>query len=256
MGASQAQKLLQKAIETDNVENTQQVLKQFPELLNAILYPAGNITPLARASWRGCLDMVMLLCEGGANPDASDKDGLTPLMWAAKRDHANICCTLLRFHADISKRSREGFTALDYAILLGNYDSAYIIYEFDKLIQDPASYELIRTIKQWRYVNYEIFLQSLQQSIMPQNVGDYTTKPLGRVYNDPVVDPRESWKDMLKRIMKFDPPPICERSELPPHLQPQNRLLGRLNSYIYGMNPMPIEGNSMEMQVPETNEIA
>lgn len=88
--------------------------------------------------------MVMLLCEGGANVDASDKDGITPLMWAAKRDHANICCTLLRFHSDVSKRSREGLTALDYAILLGNYESAYIIYEFDRHIQEPESYDTIR----------------------------------------------------------------------------------------------------------------
>lgn len=65
-------------------------------------------------------------------------------MWGAKRDNAGICVTLLRFNANPTRRSREGLSALDYAILHGNYESAYIIYEFNKLIQEALSYETIR----------------------------------------------------------------------------------------------------------------
>ena len=61
--------------------------------------------------------MVMFLCEVGCSVDKPDNDSQTPLMWAAKRDHADICCLLIRFNANLIKRSREGFTALDYAIL-------------------------------------------------------------------------------------------------------------------------------------------
>lgn len=57
---------------------------------------------------------------------------MTPLMWAAKRDYSGICILLLKFHASVNKRSREGLTALDYAIIHGNYESAYILFEFDK----------------------------------------------------------------------------------------------------------------------------
>ena len=55
-------------------------------------------------------------------------------MWAAKRDHADVCITLIRSDANFKRRSFEGLSALDYAVLHGNYNSAYIIFEFDKLI--------------------------------------------------------------------------------------------------------------------------
>ena len=41
---------------------------------------------------------------------------------------------------------------------------------------------------------------------------------LDRVFQDPVIDPRETWKQMIKRIMNFEPPPLCERNELPREL--------------------------------------
>lgn len=89
----------------------------------------------------------MLFCEAQANVDGVDKESLTPLMWAAKRDHSSICVVLLRFNANPNLRSREGLSAIDYAILHGNYESAYIIYEFNKHIQEYMSYETIRLMK-------------------------------------------------------------------------------------------------------------
>ncbi|KAM3139510.1 hypothetical protein pb186bvf_008346 [Paramecium bursaria] len=254
MGTSQAKKHLQKAIETENVEYAREVLTKFPQLLDEPLYTKSNITPLARATWRGDKDMVMFLCEVGCSVDKPDNDSQTPLMWAAKRDHADICCLLIRFNANLIKRSREGFTALDYAILQGSYASAYILYEFDKQIQEPFSYETIRQMKQWRYIDYELMLKSLIERVMPQKLQDIYTKPQGKVYNDPVIDPRESWSQMFKRVMKFEPPPICERQELPQELQPQNRLLGRLNSYINGLNPIPLDNQSIELDAVHTND--
>lgn len=88
--------------------------------------------------------MVMMLCEVGADVNCNDKDGLTPLMWAAKRDHCDICVVLMRFNAKHNRRSREGFSALDYAIMHGNYNSAYILFEYDKEIQEPISYATLR----------------------------------------------------------------------------------------------------------------
>lgn len=55
-------------------------------------------------------------------------------MWAAKRDHADIAITLIRSGSNIHRRSIESLSALDYAILHGNYNAAYLIFEFDKMI--------------------------------------------------------------------------------------------------------------------------
>ena len=62
---------------------------------------------------------------------------------------------------------------------------------------------------------------------------------LEQVYNDPVIDPRESWGEFFKRIIEFEDPPLVERQELSNDLQPQNRLLGKMRSYINGMSPYP-----------------
>jgi len=43
-------------------------------------------------------------------------------------------------------------------------------------------------------------------------------KPEKKKLLDPVVDPRESWKSMIKRTIDFEDPPLVERKELPEHL--------------------------------------
>ena len=59
------------------------------------------------------------------------------------------------------------------------------------------------------------------------------------IYNDPVIDPRETWGKFFSRILEFEDPPLVERNELPREMQPQNRFLGKLRSYINGMSPYP-----------------
>ena len=67
-----------------------------------------------------------------------------------------------------------------------------------------------------------------------ENVPDFLSRPK-RVLNDPVVDPRETWKKWFVRQMDWMDPPLCERSELPEELQPQNRRFGKLRHYFTRM---------------------
>ena len=60
-----------------------------------------------------------------------------------------------------------------------------------------------------------------------------------QTYNDPVIDPRETWGQFFKRIAEFEDPPLVERHDLPNDMQPQNRFLGKMRSYINGMSPYP-----------------
>jgi hypothetical protein len=62
-------------------------------------------------------------------------------------------------------------------------------------------------------------------------VADFLTKAKPH-FDDPVVDPRESWKQWLLRNLDFKDPPLCERSDLPAELQPQNRRFGRFSHYL------------------------
>lgn len=42
----------------------------------------------------------------------------------------------------------------------------------------------------------------------PDNVPNFLIRPK-RVYADPVVDPRETWKQWIVRQMEFKDPPLC-----------------------------------------------
>ena len=50
----------------------------------------------------------------------------------------------------------------------------------------------------YRYVNYKVFLEALVDMIDPENVRDFLKKDK-KVYDDPVIDPRESWKKWFLR---------------------------------------------------------
>jgi hypothetical protein len=63
-------------------------------------------------------------------------------------------------------------------------------------------------------VNYQIFLTGLREGTAPNDMQDFTTKPK-KEFNDPVIDPRETWVQWFKRVGDFRPPPLVERNELP-----------------------------------------
>lgn len=61
-------------------------------------------------------------------------------MWAAKRDNAYMLSNLLDAGADLNLVSNEGYTALDYAIVHGNYRPALFIYHFCQDLKDYMDY--------------------------------------------------------------------------------------------------------------------
>ena len=70
-------------------------------------------TPLMIASAKGYLDIVILLLQFGANVDAIDKNDNTSLMYAVS--HPNIVKILLQNGATVSWENNKGETALDRA---------------------------------------------------------------------------------------------------------------------------------------------
>jgi len=77
---------------------------------------AGNWDDiLLEAAENGDLIEVQTALENGANPNAKDNDGWTPLHWAAQDGHVEIVKILLERGADPRIADNRGHIPLDYA---------------------------------------------------------------------------------------------------------------------------------------------
>lgn len=81
--------------------------------------PTHGFTVLALASAMGKLKSIALLLEAGALPNARDKYGKTPIMWAAKMGNEGVVNLLEKGGADIKAQDATGFDALFVACHAG-----------------------------------------------------------------------------------------------------------------------------------------
>lgn len=86
------------------------------------LVALGGFTALHLAVATAPPELVKTLLDAGADVNAKEIRGMTPLMMAVATDHANleIVRLLLSRHGDLSARSPEGETALDWAFKFGS----------------------------------------------------------------------------------------------------------------------------------------
>ncbi len=59
-----------------------------------------------------------------------------------------------------------------------------------------------------------MMITSLLRRDEPEIIGNYLKKEK-ILLRDPVIDPREPWKNWLKRVVDFKDAPLVERDELP-----------------------------------------
>ncbi len=78
----------------------------------------GSLTPLILSVAAGDTENVRTLLDAGANINAQDVRGMTPLMLAVATDHPNhdVIKMLLARHPDTRVKSKAGETALDWAL--------------------------------------------------------------------------------------------------------------------------------------------
>lgn len=88
-------------------------------------------------------------------------------------------------------------------------------------------------------MDYEVFLDSLKKKIQPENVGNFLAKKY-KQYEDPIVDPNETWKQWFIRNLEFKDPPMVERCEVPEELQPQNQKFALLRHFITKFTISPL----------------
>ena len=67
------------------------------------------------AEYTGNPTIVRLVLQAGADPNAPDDDGLTPLHWGAENSNPMVVTHLLDAGADLNARDNDGYTALHWA---------------------------------------------------------------------------------------------------------------------------------------------
>lgn len=110
-----------------------------------------NVTPIFWASATGNEVLVKLLLEHGAEIDAQDRAGNTPLHNAVLKSQKNIVQMFLKWGADLEAQSRSGMTALHIAALRDNREMIqFLIAEGaqvdvkDKQGHTPADWAALR----------------------------------------------------------------------------------------------------------------
>lgn len=207
-------------------------IEKYPETVGQPMTKDCKTLPLARAAWRGDKKTMDILLDHKADVNQVSEKGETALMHACKRNRLEILKILVEAGANVNPVSDLGLKAIDYSILAGFYENASYLYPLcDKELKSAEEYRAIGEKFKYRYVNYDMFLTGLREGIPEENMEDYTKKHK-KVYNDPVIDPREGWVKWIKRVADFQPPPLVERNELPEELQPQNRTLGKIHHFL------------------------
>ena len=81
-----------------------------------------GVTPLHAAADRGNAEIISVLVKAEADLHAKENYGLTPLHTAAARGHAEVIPILVKAGADVNAKSKRGATPLDFAVSKGHVD--------------------------------------------------------------------------------------------------------------------------------------
>lgn len=101
--------------ETDEIQRLKSVVKDSPDLINAM--DQDGRTPLLKAAASGYLAVVKYLIANGADINAKDRSlGRNALHWAAGSGHKSVVEFLLSQGVDVNSRDRYGATPLLLAV--------------------------------------------------------------------------------------------------------------------------------------------
>jgi ankyrin repeat protein len=100
--------------------------RNYKEIVEFLYAHGADIPRIHLAAYRGDLETVKSLIEGGTEVDANDDDG-TPLHYAAMAGHEAVARFLIDSDANIHAGNRNGWTPLHFAAIGGSAEVARML---------------------------------------------------------------------------------------------------------------------------------
>src|SRR6185503_14044294 len=103
------------AIEKGDLEAVQALVQGGSKADTLIEYGEHKITPLMKSCWDGEMDIAKYLIDQGANVNAADDQGATPISNAVTRDRAEFIQMLIDHGAKVNIKDVREFTPVAQA---------------------------------------------------------------------------------------------------------------------------------------------
>lgn len=121
---------------------------------------SSRLTPLMISAMLGHGDVVDALLDHGADIDAHDDKGWTPLIFAVARKRIDVVAKLIDRGADMDARNSDGYTALMFAVTGGHEQTVRLLAERGADVDKP--FEHLTPLK---------VIRCLKKSVTPQGRG-------------------------------------------------------------------------------------
>lgn len=125
-----------------------------------------DATALILAAQKGWLEVVSILLENGAEIEARDRQGRTPLSWASGNGHVHVVEELVDRSAHLDLPDLKGMTPLMYAAGIGQVPVAEKLIEFKANIRAVDKEEKTAAMHATIYDTDKMGLQQKKQKIL------------------------------------------------------------------------------------------
>lgn len=122
------------------------ILSAYPDAVSWTDVGGGTVLRKAVAHGSAHLEVVRLLLDFGADINAQDADGLTPLMFAAMHDKRECLDLFLQKDANTDLTDSRGRTASQIAYEMGHHETAFAIAAHVQGRRDTAARERIEAL--------------------------------------------------------------------------------------------------------------